>query len=79
MENKKHWTDGLETDIYNRLCDCRTIRSDIPALFKAMWKNNENKDLTKSDVLISVFELLDCNNRFFDLSEKEFDDIIKEV
>ena len=35
---KKKWTDYLSEDVYIRLCECRTIKADIPELVKCKWQ-----------------------------------------
>ena len=74
---KKHWTDNLTEDVWLRLRECRTRKTDIPALVNAKWINyQENgkaeKGFTKEDALVDVLELLDCNSCYFDLTEDEY-------
>ena len=38
---KKKWTDYLSEDVYIRLCECRTIKADIPELVKCKWATME--------------------------------------
>ena len=38
---KKKWTDYLSEDVYVRLCECRTIKADIPELMESKWKTME--------------------------------------
>lgn len=74
---KKHWTDTLQNDVYARLCNCHTIKADLPQLVNAKWlsyKENgkEEQGFIKEDALVAVLELLDCNSCYFDLSEDEY-------
>ena len=48
--NKK-WTDYLSEEVYIRLCECRTIKADIPELVKCKWATMEYP-CTKEDALI---------------------------
>ena len=73
----KKWTEFLPADVYNRLCDCRTRREDLHTLVNVKWyamqQAGKNKEkFTKEDALIQILELLDCNDRFFDLSKAEY-------
>lgn len=75
--NRKHWTDNLAEDVRMRLGECRTRKTDIPALVAAKWlsykeSGKAEKGFTKEDALVDVLELLDCNSCFFDLTEDEY-------
>lgn len=79
---KKKWSDNLTNDVYVRLCDCRTIKADLPELVNAKWlfyKENGKADqgFTKEDALIAVLELLDCNSCYFDLTTDEYNKLCK--
>lgn len=76
----KDWKDYLSNEVYIRLCDCRTIRSDIPQLVNAKWKSYQesgkaDKGFTKEDCLIAILELLESNSCYFDLTEDEYKEI----
>lgn len=76
----KKWTDYLSEDVYSRLCDCQTRKSDLPDLVNAKWRSliDAGKDkagFTKEDALIAVLELLDCNSYCLDLTTEEYDDL----
>lgn len=75
----KEWTDLLPQDVYIRLCNCTTIKSDLPELLKAKWNFKKTSGVDKETILISILELLECNNRDFDLTKEEFNDLLKEV
>ena len=75
----KRWTDHLNNDVYTRLANCRTIRSDIPWLVNAKWLSyketgKEQRGFTKEDALIEILELLDENSCFFDLTQDEYNE-----
>ena len=77
----KHWTDSLSSDVYNRLCNCSSVRSDIEPLVNAKWaamvaEGKKEQGFTKEDALVNVLDLLDCNGRSFDLSRDEYDALI---
>lgn len=79
----KKWTDELNNEVYERLCDCRTIKADLPALVNAKWnaykaQGKQERGFTKEDALIAILELLDCNGRYIDLTEDEYNEL-KEV
>ena len=79
----KKWTDKLSNDVYVRLCNCMTKKSDIQELVNAKWLlykeiGKDKEGFTKEDALVSVLELLDCNSSCFDLTEEEYDNLIAE-
>ena len=76
----KKWTDHLSEDVYARLCGCRTMKTDLPALVNAKWLNykeqgKDQKGFTKEDALVAILELLDCNNCYVDLTLDEYDEL----
>lgn len=76
----KKWTDYLSEDVYSRLCNCQTRKSDLPNLVNAKWSSliDAGKDkagFTKEDALIAVLELLDCNSCCFDLTAEEYNNL----
>jgi len=79
--NTKKWTDTLPADVYERLCNCSTIRADLPALVNAKWEDykrrGKNDYLDKQDALVEVLELLDENGRDFYLSKDQWDALCK--
>ena len=68
--------DGLTSEEYNRLCDCRSLKKDILPLAKCVH-NNKGYDAEQS--LIYVLEHLDSNSQFFDLTNEEFDEIVRQI
>lgn len=75
MDREELWK-GLDSAVYNRLCDCVSLKEDILPLTKCV-KKNKGYDAEQS--LCYVLEHLDCNSQFFDLTREEYDAIIKEV
>lgn len=76
----KRWTDLLESDVYKRLANCKSRKTDILPLAQAKWAIMKNTpEMTKEDALISVLELLDCNSTYIDLTEDEFNDILNQI
>ena len=78
MNCKKHWTDKLPEDVYNRLCNCRSRRSDLETLVNVKWRSmvesgKREEGFTKEDALVQILDLLDSNGQFFDLSRAEYD------
>lgn len=74
----KNWTDNLPTDVYNRLCNCRSRKTDIATLVNVKWAamvdaGKKEQGFTKEDALVSILDLLDSNGQFFDLSRAEYD------
>lgn len=79
---KKKWTDNLPNDVYDRLCHCRTIRSDLPALVNAKWlsfveNGKADQGFTKEDALVDILDLLDCNSQYLDLTREEYESLCR--
>ena len=78
------WTDNLQSDVYNRLCNCKSRKSDLAELVDAKWASmiaagKREQGFTKEDALIAILELLDSNGRYFDLSAEEYSDLIWDI
>ena len=77
-----HWTDYLPEDVDNRLGNCRSRKSDVKPLTDARWRwmkeNGKDKGLEKADALVYILELLDCNSCYIELTQDEWDSIVKE-
>lgn len=74
------WTDNLPETVYTRLCNCRTQKTDLPALVSAKWNDfvesgKGKAGFTKEDALISVLELLDCNSCVFEITKDEYNNL----
>jgi hypothetical protein len=83
MEKAKDWTDYLCAEVHSRLTACTSRRDDIGPLTVAKWRwmkeNGKDKEgFTEENALICILELLDCNGRFFDLTEGEYRSLIHE-
>ncbi len=68
--------NGLDSDIYNRLCDCRSLKADILPLAKCIHKN---KGYDAEQSLVYVLEHLECNSQDFDLTKEEFEDLMQQI
>ena len=73
------WTDALPSDVYVRLCDCKSKRSDVPVLVDALWEwykasGKREEGLTKENALCSVLDLLDSNGIWVDPTRAEYDE-----
>lgn len=79
------WTDYLADDVYRRLCECRSTKSDIVPLTQAKWtkiksiQSDIKYGATKADALVLVLEHLDFNNQYFDLTKDEWDNILSQI
>ena len=73
---KKKWTDYLSEEVYVRLCECRTIKADIPELMESKWKTMEYP-FTKEDALIWIIDLVYMNDCFIELTTEEWDELIR--
>ncbi len=80
MTRMTRWTDYLPEAVYTRLCNCMTLKSDIPALVRAKWRyyveaGKDKAGFTKEDALISVLELLDCNSSTIEITKEEYNNL----
>ena len=78
------WIDRLEYGVYERLVNCKSKKSDIEPLVNAKWASmkeagKDKEGFTKEDALASVLELLDSNSQDFDLTEDEYNELIREI
>ena len=76
----KRWVDGLPADVYARLCNCRSRKSDIAVLVNVKWaamKENgkHEQGFVKEDALVDILELLDGNGQYIDLTSDEYDSL----
>lgn len=74
----KHWTDNLPADVWIRLCECRSRRSDVQTLVDVKWadmvkKGKREQGFTKEDALVEILDLLDSNGQYLDLTRAEYD------
>lgn len=76
------WTDKLSSEVYTRLCNCRTIKADLPELVNAKWiwlkaKGKDKDGFTKEDALVAILELLDANSIswVWDLTKDEYNEL----
>ena len=77
---KESWTEYLDSDVYQRLANCKSRKSDIEKLVDAKWaymkkQGKDKENFTKEDALVSVLELLDSNGQFIDLTKDEYDEL----
>ncbi len=74
------WTDNLPDEVYNRLCNCRSLKSDISILTQARWNHIKTKEgYCKEDALVYILELLDANSQDIDLTKDEYNDILYSI
>ena len=67
MRNKL-WS-FLNDEQYERLCDCRSRKSDIYTIAKCFLLN---RNMNPHDAIDSALEHLGCNNQIFDLTDTEY-------
>ena len=79
----EEWTDLLNEDQYIRLCECRSIMADVPALIQTQWAWNQinHKKMTKEDTVVQILELLDANSQWglAAVATEEFDELINGI
>ena len=71
--------DRLPSEVYERLCACRNVKSDIPIMVNVKWQIMKERGLdakgyTKEDALVSILELLDANSQYYDLTIDEYNE-----
>lgn len=78
------WTDCLNSEVSERLGNCRSLKSDLPDLVNAKWASlkqagKDKEGFTKEDALVSVLELLDCNGQDLgaDLTVDEYNELCR--
>ena len=79
---KKNWTYSLPEDVFLRLRNCATVRTDLKPLVDAKWlsykeSGKADSGFTKEDALIEILELVDCNSCYFDLTKEEYGDLCR--
>lgn len=59
------WLDYLPHNVYVRLVQCQTTKSDLPVLLDAKWQwaqdTGHYNGYTKEDILVDILGLLDYN------------------
>ena len=75
------WQQQLPSDVYNRLCECRNTKEDLPILIKAKWAVDKVRGRTKDDSIVFIFDLLDSNNQWTlcDLTMDEYEELKGEL
>ena len=79
MKNKK-WTDLLDSDVYQRLANCTSVKADVLPLAQAKWAIMKHSDgFCKEDALVSVLDLLDCNSSQICLTADEYNEVLEGI
>lgn len=74
---------SLTYECYIRLCECRSIKADLPQLVNSVWswwkETGKSKTRTKKDAVVYIMELLDANSQWelADLTVDEFNELSK--
>ena len=83
MDERYKWTWRLKSDVYERLCNCRSKKADILPLTQARWscmkEQEKYKLFSKEDALVYILELLDSNSIDCDLTKDEYEEILDSV
>lgn len=83
------WEDFMPYNVFIRLAQCQTVKSDVPILTKTLWlyehykakKEGLKASYTKAEALDDVIELL-CANGLEDITaftDEEYSNILKEI
>ena len=74
---------SLTNECYMRLCNCHSIKEDLPQLVNSVWswwkETGKSKMRTKKDAVVYIMELLDANSQWelADLTVDEFNELSK--
>ena len=68
--------DSLTEEQLERLAECRSRKSDIVPIARAYMLN---RDYDAETALVTTLEHLDSNSQFFDLTNDEFDSMIRKL
>ena len=68
--------DSLTEEQLQRLAECRSRKSDIVSIARAYMLN---RDYDAETALVTTLEHLDSNSQFFDLTNDEFDSMIRKL
>lgn len=83
MDERNKWTSRLKSEVYERLCNCRSRKDDILPLTQARWswikEQEKYKSFSKEDALVYVLELLESNGNDYDLTHYEYGEILNSV
>lgn len=72
---------SLTSECYLRLCECCSIKEDLPQLVNSVWfwwkETGKDKMHTKADAVVYIMELLDANSQWelVDLTTDEFNEL----
>lgn len=68
--------DLLTQEQYNRLCECRSRKSDIVPIARCY---KVEFGISAEDALIKAFEHLDMNGQFYDPTKEEYDSMLAKI
>lgn len=71
------WQDTLPDDVYERLAECKSRRSDIIPIAQAIYNSGRTDD--KDDAVTLALEHLASNNQLFDYSEADYTRAIRRI
>ena len=66
----------LSPEQYIRLCDCRSLKEDIEGIAKCFMLC---RNKAPEDALVCTLEHLDCNSQSFELTRREYNNILWEL
>ena len=72
---------SLTSECYLRLCECRSVKTDLPQLVNSVWlwwkETGKGKTYTKADAVVYIMELLDANSQLelADMTVDEFNEL----
>ena len=72
---------SLTSECYLRLCECRSIKEDLPHLVNSVWfwwrETGKAERYTKADAVVYIMELLDANSQWelADLTTDELNEL----
>lgn len=72
---------SLTSECYLRLCECRSVKTDLPQLVNSVWlwwkETGKGETYTKADAVVYIMELLEANSQceLSDLTVDEFNEL----
>ena len=77
MNSERHpmWKD-IDSKMYTRLCECRSLQSDIPILAKSVYhymKSTKYPEYTAKDALAYMFDHIESNSQGYLIDDIDMD------
>ena len=71
------WQDTLPDDVYERLAECKSRRSDIIPIAQAIYSHGEAN--SKDDAILLALEHLASNDQLFNYTEDDYRRAVRRI